>query len=378
VGFGRKEALLPYLKTTFDGYRLLQEYFAFPEKFLFVEFFGFPPLAELGSQKEFEIACRFTRELPAWKLSPENLRLYCTPAVNLFASESHPLRVTHERTEYRVQMAFKHMEIFSVDSVKAWTTEDLIETKYLRFDSFQHHSESTVRGYYRTESRPSVTGEGLDTYASFVVLEPASLVPPEETVVFGLTCANASVTEKLRMGDIHLATDSSPEFAHFQNISRVSPPIRPPGGGDLHWRLISHLALNYTSLDNEVILRQLLSLYNWQTASDAQAAQANERRMSGLARVKSKSKDFVVTRTLDPQRRLAKWYGLPMRGTAVEMDLHGDHFAGEGDLFLFGAVLDEFFALYATVNSFTQLSVRETSRGEVYQWPPRLGEQVAL
>lgn len=44
-------------------------------------------------------------------------------------------------------------------------------------------------------------------------------------------------------------------------------------------------------------------------------------------------------------------------------------------MFLFASVINEFLALYGTVNSFHQLIVREEKSGEHYIWPARLGEQ---
>jgi len=205
-------------------------------------------------------------------------------------------------------------------------------------------------------------GEGVDLYASFVNGEQMSVVPPTETVVFDLTCTNRGLAGKLRVGDISIPTDQSPEFVRFHNISRVTPSVRPPIGGDLYWRLISHLSLNYTSLETVEALRGILELYNYPALYDRQAGRANERRLEGIAGLEAVREDIL-------------FHGTPMRGRSITLSMKEDHFAGEGDLFLFASVLNEFFSLYASINSFSRLTVRGTREGEIYQWPPQSGRQ---
>jgi type VI secretion system protein ImpG len=60
----------------------------------------------------------------------------------------------------------------------------------------------------------------------------------------------------------------------------------------------------------------------------------------------------------------------------VTLDEEG--FASEGEMVLFASVLEEFLALYVSLNSFSHLSVRGARHGEVYEWSPRLGRQIIL
>src|SRR5262249_27702251 len=148
-------------------------------------------------------------------------------------------------------------------------------------------------------------------------------------------------------------------------ITKATPSIRPPLGGDLHWRLISHLSLNYLSLASVEALRGILELYNFLALYDRQAARENELRLEGIRDVQAKPAEWLFR-------------GAPVRGTRVALELQEDNFAGEGDLYLFASVLNEFFSLYATLNSFSQLTVRGVQYGGVYSWPPRIGQQIIL
>jgi type VI secretion system protein ImpG len=370
-GFSENEALLPYPKGAFDGYRYLQEYFTFAEKFLFIGLTGLGPVARVMKGEAFEIDFIFSRPpIASFHITRENVRLYCAPVVNLFPMESDPVRINHERVEYPLRPAgsnpIQH-EIYSIDRATGWLRGSAQEQEYPAFFSFQHHLGPTGRRltYYQARLRNAVVGDGTDTYVSFVNGEQTTVVPPTETVVFNLTCTNRALPGKLRVGDIQVPTDRSPEFARFRNITKISPAIRPPLGGDLYWRLISHLSLNYTSLSSLEALRGILELYNFQSLYDRQAGRANERRLEGITGLESRGEDFLFR-------------GTPVRGIVTSLAMKEDHFAGEGDLFLFATVLNEFLALYVSLNSFSRLTVKGIQQGEVYAWPPKIGRQAVL
>ncbi|MBU0641312.1 MAG: type VI secretion system baseplate subunit TssF, partial [Planctomycetes bacterium] len=148
-------------------------------------------------------------------------------------------------------------------------------------------------------------------------------------------------------------------------ITPISRSLRPPLGRGLHWRLISHLSLNYLTLASVEALRGVLELYNYQALYDRQAARENILRLEGLVSLEAK-----------PAERLI--HGSPVRGMSILLEMSEEHFAGEGDMYVFATVLNEFFALYASINAFTELKMRGTKFGEIYEWPPRLGQQAIL
>ncbi|MBI3597298.1 MAG: type VI secretion system baseplate subunit TssF [Nitrospirae bacterium] len=371
TGFSPEEALFPYPKNAFDGYRLLQEYFTFPEKFLFVSLNGLAPVARSTNGEEFEIDFVFSKApMASLRVSREHIRLYCTPAINLFPMESDPIRVTHERVEYPIRPSGGNSvgyEAYSVERAVGWVRGTAAEEEYPPFFSFKHHLGHSGRKatYYQTRLRSAMVGDGTDLYVSFVDGEQTTVVPPTETVVFHLICTNRDLAGKLRVGDIAIPTDRSPEFARFQNITKVTPSIRPPIGGDLYWRLISHLSLNYTSLSHIEAFRGILELYNYPSFYDRQAGRANERRLEGITELQSRGEDLLFR-------------GTPVRGTTTTLSMKEDHFLGEGDMFLFASVLNEFLSLYVTLNSFSRLTIRGVQKGEVYSWPPKIGRQAVL
>jgi type VI secretion system protein ImpG len=371
-GFADDQAILPYPAHSFAGYRLLQEYFTCPAKFYFVDFTGLERMQQLELADRFEIIVPFSRR-PEDELRVErtSLRLFCTPIVNLFEHTADGIRVEHTRTEYRVRPSMAgsppdHYEIYAVNHVVGLVQGEAKRRVYPPLHAFQHVGGAEQDAiYYQTRLYDAIVGEGTDTYISFVSADQQHVVPPTETVSIDITVSNRNLAARLKVGDVSVATTSSPEFARFRNITPISRSLRPPLGKGLHWRLISHLSLNYLSLLSVEALRGILELYNYQALYDRQAARENILRLEGLVALEAK-----------PVERLVR--GAPIRGTSIMLEMNEDSFAGEGDMYVFATVLNEFFALYASINALTELTVRGTKFGEVYQWPPRLGQQAIL
>jgi type VI secretion system protein ImpG len=367
AGFADDEALLPYPPASFPGYRHLQEYFSLPEKFLFLDVFGLERLAELSPGDRFQVEVRFDRALaPTLRPSREEVRLYCTPVVNLFPHEADPLRIDGSKTEYRLRPSGRdpfHYEVHTIDRVVAYAQGSAEEREIPYFYSFVRGGSEKQAASYFTRLRESVVDDRLDCYVSFVDGRGQPALPEAETVAFQLTCSNRRLAEALRVGDLQVPSDSSPAFVQFRNLTAPTASVAPPLGGDLQWRLVSHLSLNYVSLADVEALRGVLELYNFQALRDPRAARANQLRLEGLQRIHA-----------EPSEALSR--GFLLRGSAVTVDVLEDRFASDGDLYLFSTILNEFLSLHATLNSFTQLTVRGTQKGEETTWPCRIGRDL--
>lgn len=366
-GFTEDEALLPYPVGVFPGYRLLQEYFALPEKFLFFDLTGLDAAAGTFDEETFTVDIRFDRALPP-SLRPgrDELRLYCTPIVNLFPNDGDPLRLDRTQTEYRVRPQGAnpfHYETFSVDRVGLIAPGTAEETEVQDFQRFDHFRDEGEAVYHLVRLKPSVVDDRVDTYVSFIDVDGQTALPEAQTATFRLMCTNRRLPEGLQLGDVSVPSDSSPAFVKFRNITVPTVSVMPPLGSDLHWRLISHLSLNYVSLVDVEALRGVLELYNFQILRDPRAARANTRRLQGIQALHAEPAEALVR-------------GSVVRGTAITMEALEDHFAGEGDLFLFATVLNEFLSLHATLNSFTQFSVHGVQSGERNEWPHRIGRDL--
>ncbi|HHQ4670783.1 TPA: type VI secretion system baseplate subunit TssF [Aeromonas veronii] len=373
VGFERDDALLPYPNNVYSGYRILQEYFCFPESFLFFELSGGEWPKQPLPVSEFKIHFCFDRPLPAeLKIRPDSFMLNCVPAINLFQHDSEPVNLNGRQAEYPLKASYRYadsFEIFSVDQVEGWVEGNLGRSRgtpriYQPFESFQHQIERAKQRlalYYRVRVRESVSGDGFEHSLSFVRGDETSTVDLDESISVTLTCTNRSRAARLKVGSICVPTGSSPSFATFRNLIRPTRPLRPALDGSLHWTLISNLSLNYVSLLRRDALVQVLRTYDFPALHDKQAEQASRKRLAGIEEIETKPVDRLVR-------------GMPVRGLKSVLSIRQSAFGSEGELYLFSTVLAHFFSLYASVNAFHLLEVVNLDNKERYQWPVQIGQ----
>jgi len=368
LGFGEDEALLPYPPNAFLGYRHLQEYFAFPEKFLFVSIQGLTRLRALGERvhrqtRGLELRFDITRIARQPRLpTRDNLRLHCVPVVNLFGHDALPIRLDGKRDEYPLFPAGhgrEHLGVFAVERVTGWQPGGLGHRDYLPFESFAHDLNfggQSRRPHYAVRQRSALLHGGIDTYLAFG--DPGTA---QDTLSIELTCTNQNLPQRLRAGDLCLPTENTPGGLAFRNLAAPTASHTPVLSGDRLWQLVSNLSLNYLSLTDVAALRTVLASYDLPRHHDRQAERVSRQRLAALRSISHRPVDRL-------------YRGLPIRGIATQLDMDASGFRSEGELYLFASVLNEFFALYASLNSFHQLSVRSL-QGEVYLWTPRMGQQ---
>jgi type VI secretion system protein ImpG len=369
VGLGPDEFLLPYPPGAFPGFRLLQEYFAFPQKFMFLDIEGLEGLGQAGSANAFELILELSHtppDLPAFTAS--DVLLHCTPVVNLFRHDGDPIRFDQKQTEYHVNPAGgdrDHYEVFTVDEVSGLSTVTGERRTFRSLFSGGSAGEEEERAFFRTHVRPSPLGEGTDLYLGIVDAAGVDASPDVETLSLELTCTNRNLPKELGVGDICPQKEAEAKIKGYGNILKPTTSVPPPIDGDLYWRLISHLALNYAGLANPANVRKLLWLYNFRTRVDRQAERAFHLMAEGIKSI-----------TSEPVTRL--FQGTPVRGVEVSLELNEDGFGGEGEMALFGIVFNEFLSQYVSLNSFSRLVIRGANYGGVFEWPPRVGKRTVL
>jgi type VI secretion system protein ImpG len=365
VGFLQQEGLYPYPETTALGYRILQEYFCFPEKFLFVEVSGLEgavskqKLHNFQDLKEFELHF-VLREVPKECASfrADNWQLFCTPVVNLFPLQATPLTLADPGHAFRVIPVPEHPEhfsVYSVERVSSWAHGGKGQVVYANSISFDHPFSESLLPTYRQDIRPSLDGEDVETYIS---LNAGSTAPI--SVGLELTCTNRMLPRQLGLGDICLSADSEKASAlSCKNILPVVSPLPPPLHDDLLWQLLSTMSLNYIILTDISAFKATLATYNFRAMHDHECARAMKKIFQGITSIQSRETDRIFK-------------GMPVRGAQTRVTLDQACFSCEGALYLFGAVLNAFLALYATVNSFQQ-TIIIGEQGKEYRWPARLG-----
>jgi type VI secretion system protein ImpG len=354
--------LLPYPDNAHPAFCQMREYFAFAEKFLFVDLVGIKQWRSRGDTGRFFVRFVFN-DVPSWApdVREGTLVLNATPIVNLFSADAHPIKFDHRQAEHRIQLSAQGgkqvAHIYEVASVSGYQSSR--EVQYRPFGSFD-----SGRDVYHVRIRPSLISEGHDHYLAIPYTQGGVASDDPQTLSVRVACTHGKLPEGLRLGDISESADTSPARLKFRNIRSVTPHRAPVIDEGLLWRVLSHLTANHLRLSGPQQLRNLLSL------------QLPEGRGTQMDQTLSRRIESIEQLEVAHARRFVR--GLPVEGSNVGLTCRGDHFVNLGGLFLFGSILDEFFAGTTSLNTFTALSVRDSLSGESLQWPPKIGRQRLL
>ena len=387
-GFADDEALLPYTDRSFSGYRLLQEYFACPERFLFAVFTGLRPVLARSQGSEFEIVALFDRSVARLHNAVDagNFRLFCTPAVNLFPRRADRIHLQPGKTEYHVladRTRPMDFEIHSISHVEGFGDSQEPEQRFQPFygcDERVWHGGG--RAFYTLRREPRLLSArqklqgarssyvGNEVFVALVDASEAPYASQLRQVGMRLLCTNRDLPLQMPVGKSRtdFTLDTGAPVASIRCVAGPTKPRAPTASGETAWRLVSHLQLNYVSLlgdsseEGAAALREMLTLYCDEFDAGAR------RQIEG---VKAVSAQPVVRRIPVP--------GPISFGRGLEITLSCDDGAFEGTgAFLLGAVMQHFFARYVSVNSFTETVLRTLERNEVARWPARLGKRQIL
>jgi type VI secretion system protein ImpG len=376
VGLDDGEALIDFDARSHPAYRLLTEYFAFPEKFNFVDL----PLPDAALQApghaltlHFPIAGLRSDSDEARLLElthAQHLQLHCVPVINLFSTRADPIRVTHTATTYPVlpdgRRPFGH-EVYAIDRVyrvRQTAEGESIQT-FQPFYSLQHRElldEGEGAGRYWFSQRDSVTASRSPGHETEIGIVDASFdpaLPQAETLSIDVRATNRDLPCAMSIGNPggDLFAEGGGLWNEIRLLRKPTPACRFERDRGALWRLISHLSLNHLSLSGGGIeaLKEMLRLYDLPRSAE------NARMLDGLQAI-----EFVPANACLPGNPFPTF----VRGTEIRLTVEEQHFVGSG-LQLFAQVLDRFFGLYVHLNSFTQLKILSARNGAVLVDCPR-------
>ncbi len=389
VGFGEDEAMLPLTPRSFDGYRLLREYFMLPERFLFCRLRGLKKAALPGDQLDIIITFKTREPRLERRVQASCFDLGCTPAINLFSKQLDEIALTDRFSEFLVMPDRTRPLDFEVYDLEEITGVGDLAGQEQRFRPFYWSKDDGTGGepYYTLQraerqltvrekklgARSDYTGSDVflslcDAHSTPYHSRQVESINPYNKLRVRALCTNRHLPIQMTVGQGH--TDFDIIAGPLQSIRCIVGP-KPPkpscANGDFAWRLISHLSLNYLSLldnadEGAAALRELLGLYSQE--GDA----AVDRQIQGLRSVQSKP----AVRRIDVPGPICF-----ARGLEISLLFDEEAFHGAG-VFLFGAVLQRFFARYVSLNSFTETVITSLQRKEIMRWPPQLGRRPIL
>ncbi|MGU7768711.1 type VI secretion system baseplate subunit TssF [Burkholderia sp. MR1-5-21] len=384
-GFDANQALLPDDGRSFQGYRLLREYFAFPARFLFFSVDGLRPALAHASGDECELTLLFDRHDAALEAAVDarHLALNCTPAINLFARRADRIPVQPGAREHHVVVDRSRpldYEVYAVERLASEQRDDGQAREFRPFHASFADDDGNFGAYYTVRREPRLVSAqarangtrtgyaGSETYLSLVDSQCAPYDATMRYLAVDTLCTNRDLVLLQPQGDANTFTlrVSAPveRIVAIRGPTRPRPPIAE---AQTAWRLIRHLGLarqTLTDLDDEEgarVLRELLGLH----ADPTDAAM--RRQIDGVRRV-----------AFAPVFRRLPVAGPLMFGRGVQVDVTVDDHAFSGDSpFLLGAVLEQFFARHVSINAFSECVLTSAQRGTLAHWPARVGRRPA-
>ena len=376
IGFGADEAVLPYPSHALPGYRLLQEYFNFQQKFLFFEVDRLstrPCAAGAAGSDTLDLVFVLSEPpRPEPVISARNFRLGCTPIVNLFQKTSEPIRLDHLQLEYRLIADIRReatTEIHSILSVSGSANPAERSRSYEPFFSFRHSAaDNGPQAFWLARRVPADRDDlrGTDIYLSFLDRSFNPALPADQTVFAHTLCTNRWLASQLP-DRVELNIEETTPVLRIACMTKPTVPVYPPLGGPSLWRLVSSLSLNSASLTGTrqglQALQEILSLYSFSKHSFAQ------QEIDGICEMQTRK----VLRRFGADA----WRGF-RRGTEITFVFDTMKYKGSSALML-ASVLRHFLGLYGSVNTFTQVvAKRSTIDGEWKRWAPLASEQEIL
>ncbi len=364
VGFETDEAILPYPASSFTGYRLLTEFFALPQKFLFVDIVGLN--AWRGETLEIFIYLDETSAKLERAISARDFVLNATPIVNLFRQNCEPIALDGARTEYRVlpdARRQKTREIYTIEKV-------LVSGRTGEEEQCQPFFGRSLKGgtpslFWQCARRFDADDDTSDMEITFVDRARRAIGPVDKIASIDALCLNRELPEQLPFGGGHpylqLASGSE-AVGSVEALMAPTPSVRMNEQQGRNWRLMSHLQLNHLSIfDNDgTALKDILALYAFRDS--------RETRQLADAIVRVEARNSMT--------RLGS--GGMVTGTDIRLEFDPAAI-DRPSAYLFGSVLDRFFGLYTSINSFTRLSIAMKGQSKpIAVWPARAAERPLL
>jgi type VI secretion system protein ImpG len=364
-GFADEDRLWPKGDGVCNGYQLMLEYFTFREKFMFVTLCGLENLKLTPGISWFEVEVVLRQPWPqGFTPKTEHIRLNAVPVINLFSLSADPLSLDPLQTDYLLRslcLNDGHTEIYSVDQVSA--SKNTERHDYVPFSSFQHkggmlRNEAPER-YFHTRMKRGANGLN-DTWLSLGGEGfKADLLVENQSLSLRMTGTNGQLPRKaLQSTLLDTLAQTSRTGLRVRNLCAPTLPCYPPKRDRFHWRVLSHLGSNFLPmLDNAQVLRGTLALYDWA------GSELNERRLAAILEVNH----YLLL-------RFEK--GFLLRGVDIEVTLDTNGFCGDGDVTLFGEMLNRFFGLYADIHLFNQLTLILQPSGKCLRWDENHSQRI--
>ena len=369
-GFDNQQAILPVPKNIFTGYRLLREYFSFPQKFNFFSIVGLQKYL-LKSLSEFSVKFVFNCELAEnlVKLEKDNFKLFCTPCVNLIDNKS--VRFSLDRNNYENHVITDLLnpldyEVFSINKIEGYERDNTVDTVYTSL--YQSSADSTNKSYFTYRREPRLISEksykrgyrssyiGSEVFFTLVDKQSLPIAVNLKQVAVSMTVTNRDLPFIIRSARSNqIVSVHSLPVSEINLVVGLSEPKPALQDGKVLWSLVKHLGFNFNDLlrdaaDERVShLKELLDLY----------AVLGDRSIAlNIQAIVGFDAEMKVMR-LPGSGPLVFANGIEVKLTIDETQLQ------YGGAYLFGILIQRYLLRHVSINSFVAMRINTLQRGKI-------------
>ncbi len=352
VGFYPDEELFPYPKNAWTGFRIIQEYYAFQEKFLFLDIM-LPKDFHTGNAKN--LACRFIlkanlpNDFPEFEL--DNFALFATPAINIFPFETMPIKANLKESSYLVRANATQYKAYIPYKINALTAINAQgeEQEYSYMLAASHNEEKPTYTVIHKKNADEQRNMHI-----FLIHSNSKNVPERAVLSVDALYSNGDYPCALQIGDIKVPLSTSPALANFTNLTPPTKSMKAPAEGHVLWSMLAHLHLNYLPLTDAKSLKAILLTY-LPTQFDAIYIKSITKHIESILSVEQTSTDIL-------------WKGRPHHSADINIVLDTNAFSNSGYFYLFGMILARFLHEYAPINNFMRVIVSDSLNTRSFQW----------
>ena len=387
VGLSNDEATLPVDARVFEGYRLLREYFACPQRFRYLRLENLKHIIEEIEAPGFEVLFLMnkTDDYIQRHLDISNIDLFCVPVVNLFEKQLDRIELSYNRSEYSV-IADKtkpyDYEVYSIQSIKGIAPES--EGGDKMFYPFYRVADSLrgVSSFYTTRREVRLLSNaedrfgqkssylGSNMYISLVDGRQNHLETSFRQLSIKALCTNRHLPLSMSRPE-DSDSDFEVDYDLVEKICFIGSPTVPKNAqdqGTLLWRMVNQLHSNYHSIIGDSQsksgqgLRDVLSPFAESIDLDLL------KQVEALTEVKSRP----ITRRFHTEGPASF-----VRGQEIKI-IFDEQVFGDECFFILGLLISEFLRRYVMINAFVETVLVSKQRGEIKRWKPKTGMKAIL
>lgn len=366
LGFDNNFSLYPYSNNSLSNYKLLKEYFVFPQKFLFFRLMNLKKVLNSLKINSFEIKFKFNKSYSSLRNIEQNLvNINCVPIINLFRDNCEPINLKNGSFLFEITPSWKYKDSFRIYNVLdvigiiQGSSQEII---YNEFNQFSKDTNS--KNFYKISRKKSLYDSNIEE--CYIELFKNGKIEFNEILSLSVDITNGDLASNLGIGDICLATQSTSSRVKFENITIPTRMIESPIDNDNLWFLITHATTNILNIQSAQRLKSILKYYiSNNNNKDKSKILYNLKKIDSIIDLRISSATFLFKGTL-------------LGGTKIELTIDGENFVSIGDMLIFTDIIHNFFAIFSSINSFVELIVYDKFSGESFKWKPQNGAKIVI